>query len=111
VPFAPELTAIAGLQYEFELGSTSLTPRIQVAYMDDQLATPFPYPATTVPSRTVADVRLTWLPLEQLRIEAFASNVFDEEYIAVQVQDASSAQGGMIFGAPLQYGLRATYDF
>jgi iron complex outermembrane recepter protein len=111
VPFAPELTAIAGVQYEFELGSTSLTPRIQVAYMDDQLATPFPYPATTVPSRTVTDVRLTWLPLDQLRLEAFATNVFDEEYIAVQVQDASSAQGGVIYGAPLQYGLRATYDF
>jgi iron complex outermembrane receptor protein len=111
VPFAPELTAAAGVQYELELGSTSLTPRIQVSYIDDQLATPFPYPATTVPSRTVTDVRLTWLPLEQLRIEAFASNVFDEEYIAVQVQDASSAQGGVIYGAPLQYGLRATYDF
>jgi iron complex outermembrane receptor protein len=111
VPFAPELTATAGVQYEFELGSTSLTPRIQVAYMDEQLATPFPYPATTVPSRTVTDVRVTWLPLKQLRLEAFATNVFDEEYIAVQVQDASSAQGGIIYGAPMQYGLRAAYDF
>jgi iron complex outermembrane recepter protein len=78
--------------------------------MDEQLATPFRYPATTVPSRTVADVRVTWA-LESLRLEAFATNVFDEEYIAVQVQDASSALGGMIFGAPLQYGLRATYKF
>jgi iron complex outermembrane receptor protein len=111
VPFAPEVTATAGIQYEFSLGSTTLTPRIQVSYMDEQLATPFPYAATTVPSRTVTDVRVTWLPLENLRLEAFATNVFDEEYIAVQLQDASSAQGGMIYGAPLQYGLRAKFDF
>ncbi|MBB6093797.1 iron complex outermembrane receptor protein [Povalibacter uvarum] len=111
VPFAPEVTATAGIQYEFSLGSTTLTPRIQVSYMDEQLATPFPYAATTVPSRTVTDVRVTWLPMENLRLEAFATNVFDEEYIAVQLQDASSAQGGMIYGAPLQYGLRAKFDF
>ena len=111
IPFAPELTATAGIQYEFSLGSTTLTPRIQVSYVDEQLATPFPYEATTVPSRTVTDLRVTWLPIENLRLEAFATNIFDEEYIAVQLQDASSAQGGMIYGAPLQYGLRAKFDF
>jgi iron complex outermembrane receptor protein len=54
---------------------------------------------------------VTWLPMDNLRLEAFATNVFDEEYIAVQMQDASSAKGGMIFGAPLQYGLRAKFEF
>ena len=111
IPFAPEITASGGIQYEFGLGSMTLTPRVQVSYIDEQLATPFPYAATTVPSRTVTDVRLTWVPVEHLRVEAFATNVFDEEYIAVQVQDASSAQGGIIYGAPLQYGLRAKYEF
>ena len=46
---------------------------------------------TTVPSRTVTDLRLTASPSENLRLEAFATNVFDETYIAAQVQDASSA--------------------
>ena len=64
-----------------------------------------------MPSRTVTDVRVTWVPLDNLRLEAFATNVFDEEYIAVQMQDASSAKGGMIYGAPLQYGLRAKVSF
>jgi iron complex outermembrane receptor protein len=49
--------------------------------------------------------------MDNLRIEAFASNLFDKEYISAQVQDASSARGGMIFGAPRQYGVRAKYDF
>ena len=111
LPYAPELTASAGIQYEFLIGSTSLTPRVQATYIDEQLATPFRYAATTVPSHTVADVRVTWKPLEHLRLEGFATNVFDKTYIAVQVQDASSALGGYIYGAPRQYGLRATYDF
>ena len=111
LPYAPELTAGAGIQYEFLIGATSLTPRVQATYIDEQLATPFRYAATTVPSHTVADVRVTWKPLEHLQLEAFATNVFDKTYIAVQVQDASSALGGFIYGAPRQYGLRAKYDF
>lgn len=111
IPFAPEFTATMGMQYEFMLGSWSLTPRFQVSYLDEQLSTPFSYPATTVPSRTIADVRITAFATENLRLEAFATNVFDETYIAAQVQDASSATGGMIYGAPRQIGMRVKFDF
>jgi len=111
VPFAPELTVTAGLEYEFVIGSSTLTPRIQMSYIDEQLSTPFRYTQTVVPSRTIADVRLTWVPLKQLRLEGFVTNVTDKEYIAAQVQNASSADGGIIFGAPRQYGIRAKYDF
>ena len=51
------------------------------------------------------------VPLDNLRLEAFATNVFDEKYIAAQVQDASSARAASSIGAPLQYGLRAKYEF
>lgn len=111
VPFAPELTLNAGLQYDFLAGSWSITPRVQVSYMDEQLSTPFRYDATVVPSRTVTDFRLTMRPSDALRIEAFANNVFDETYIAAQVQNASSASGGIIYGAPRQFGVRAKFDF
>ena len=111
MPFAPEMTANAGIQYEFLLGSMTLTPRLQVSYMDEQLATPFRYQATTVPSRTITDLRVTLVPMDKLRLEAFATNVFDKEYISAQLQDASSARGGMIYGAPRQYGVRAKFDF
>jgi iron complex outermembrane receptor protein len=56
-------------------------------------------------------VRLTAMPTENLRLEAFATNVFDETWIAAQVQDASSATGGILYGAPRQYGLRVRFDF
>ena len=111
VPFAPEITATAGIQCDFRLGSWTLTPRVQVSYMDEQLSTPFPYAETTVPSRTVTDLRLTAIASDNLRLEAFATNIFDETYIAAQVQNASSATGGIIYGAPRQIGVRAKFDF
>ena len=111
VPFAPELTATAGIQYEFRLGSWTLTPRVQASHLARQLSTPFKYAATIVPSRTIADVRITAMPTERLRLEVFATNVLDETYIASQVQNASSASGGIIYGAPLQVGVRARFDF
>jgi len=111
VPFSPELTVTAGIQYDFPVSTWTLTPRVQVSYMDEQLATPFRYEATTVPSRTVTDLRIMASPTDNLHLEAFATNVFDKTYIAVQIQDASSAAGGIIYGAPRQYGIRARYDF
>jgi iron complex outermembrane recepter protein len=111
VPFAPEMTATAGLQYDLRAGRWTFTPRVQVSYLDEQLSTPFPAVATLVPSRTLTDLRLTASPSENLRLEAFATNVLDETYIAAQVQDASSATGGIIYGAPRQIGIRAKFDF
>jgi iron complex outermembrane recepter protein len=111
VPFAPDMTVTAGVQYDLHAGSWTLTPRVQLSYTDEQLSTPFAYPATTVPSRAVTDVRLSADASESLHLEAFVTNVFDRTYIAAQVQDASSATGGIIYGAPRQYGVRAKYDF
>ena len=51
------------------------------------------------------------LPKDNMRLEAFATNIFDETYIAAQVQDASSATGGIIYGAPRQFGVRIKVDF
>jgi iron complex outermembrane receptor protein len=59
----------------------------------------------------VTDLRLTAVPSENLRLEAFATNLFDDTYIAAQVQDASSATGGIIYGPPRQVGVRARFDF
>jgi iron complex outermembrane receptor protein len=111
VPFAPNVTATAGIQYDVRAATWTLTPRVQLSYSDKQIATPFAYPATTVPSHAVTDVRLSAAPNESLHLEAFVTNVFDRAYIAAQVQDASSATGGILYGAPRQYGVRAKYDF
>ncbi len=106
VPFAPKLTTTAGLQYDLLLGTWRVTPRLQYSYVGSQLSTPFRYTATRVPSRSLWDLRVTMAPSEKVRLEAFATNLFDKTYIAAQVQDASSASGGIIYGAPRQLGVR-----
>ena len=111
VPFAPDMTATAGVQYEVHAGAWIFMPRVQLSYVDKQLATPFVYPATTVPSHAVTDVRVGANPNDRLHLEAFVTNVFDRTYIAAQIQDASSATGGILYGAPRQYGVRAKYEF
>lgn len=111
LPFSPKTTVTGGIQYDFAAGKGVLTPRVQFSHISKQYATAFQHPTTTVAERTVADLRLTYRPNEQVRLEGFVTNLFDETYVAVQVQDASSAAGGVIFGPPRQYGMRVKYDF
>ncbi|HVI99861.1 MAG TPA: TonB-dependent receptor [Sphingomonas sp.] len=113
LPFSPEWTINAGVQYEIPLGSdgSSLTPRLQWARLSKQYATPFPSFNTLVPKRDVLDARLT-LDLDQgYTIEGFVQNLTDERYIASQIQDSSSADGGIIYGAPRTYGVRLVAKF
>lgn len=110
LPFSPEVTANFGVQYALDFGNVGVTPRFQVSYLDEQLATPFDTPNTFVESRTIADLKLMIDPGENLKVEFFATNIFDEEYIASQIQDSSSADGGAIYGAPRQFGVRVKYD-
>jgi iron complex outermembrane receptor protein len=117
LPFSPEITANVGVQYRIAIGEGKLTPRLQYSHTATQRSTPFK-PSdytygdiTTVPSRDIVDVRVAYDPTDALRIEAFATNVLDETYIASQIQDSSTAFGGIVAGAPRQVGLRAAYKF
>jgi iron complex outermembrane receptor protein len=111
LPFSPDVTLTGGIQYDFAVGGRALTPRLQFSHTSEQYATAFPDVTTRVPARTIADARVTFSPNEHFRLEGFVTNVFDETYIAVQVQNASSAAGGIVYGAPRQYGARLKYTF
>lgn len=112
LPFSPEWTVNAGAEYEVVLGNgMTITPRVQFSHVSEQYATPFPSVATIVPEHDVFDVRVGFKPWDNLLIEAFSSNVADEVYIASQIQNSSSADGGIIYGAPRQYGVRAKFTF
>ena len=110
LPFSPEFTVNAGVDYGFELGGGRLVPRVQWSYVGRQLATPFPSVVTIVPSRNLFDLRLTY-ERDNWQVEAFSNNVTDKTYIASQIQNSTSATGGIIYGAPRQYGLRAKVNF
>ena len=112
LPFSPDWTINAGVQYALELCSDlTLTPRVQWAHLSSQVGTPFPGPLTIIPGRDVVDARLTLDVGQRFRVEGFVTNLTDEAYIASQIQNASSANGGYIYGAPRQYGVRGTVRF
>jgi iron complex outermembrane receptor protein len=111
LPFSPKLTGSAGVQYKFVTGLGTLTPRLQYSYAGEQWATPFQSFVTDVPSHGVADFRLTWEPSEQWRLEAAVTNLTDKVYIASQIQNSSTADGGIIYGAPRQYTVRVSRKF
>lgn len=111
LPFSPEWTVNAGIQYDIEIGGVFYTPRIQWSHISEQNATPFPTAATIVPARDIVDFRVTADVSEELLLEFFVQNVFDETYIASQIQNSSSATGGHIYGAPRTFGIRAVRNF
>jgi iron complex outermembrane receptor protein len=111
LPFSPEWTINAGTQYTFPLGDIDVTPRVQWSHLSGQLATPFPSVNTIVPGRDVFDARVTFDLGARYKLEAFANNLFDETYIASQIQNSSSADGGIIYGAPRTFGLRVKVQF
>ncbi len=112
LPFSPKWTINAGAEYEFLFGDgVTLTPRVQWSHVDEQFATPFPSAVTIVPEHDVWDLRLTYKPTDTLTLEAFAQNATDNTYIASQIQNSSSADGGIIYGAPQMIGIRARIEF
>lgn len=113
LPFAPEWTINGGVQYEIPLGgdNMSLTPRVQWSYVSEQVATPFPSFNTIVPEHNVFDARLTFQINRNYKLEGFVMNFTDRRYIASQLQNSSSADGGSIYGAPRTWGIRAVAKF
>lgn len=106
LPFSPEWTINAGAQYTFALGDVDITPRIQMSHLSSQYATPFPSANTLVPGRTLLDARISMNVGNGYLVEAYVNNLTDKTYIATQIQNSSSADGGIIYGAPRTFGVR-----
>lgn len=111
LPFAPEWTLNGGLQYDLRLGEGRLTPRIQWNYVSTSYALLFENARTVVPAHDTWDLRVTYAPAADFSIEGFVLNLADKRYIAAQVQDSSSANGGIIYGNPRQFGVRLVYRY
>lgn len=113
LPFAPKWTINGGAQYEIALNDDdmSLTPRVQWSHLSSQVATPFPSFNTIVPERDVFDARLTLQINRMYKLEGYINNFTNKTYIASQIQNSSSADGGSIYGAPRTYGFRAVVKF
>ncbi len=105
LPFQPKFTFSAGLQHRFDLRSGTLTPRVDVAYLDNQYTTVFQVPTIdTLAARTLVNAQLaysagTWTAT------LYASNLLDKHYVAAKLS------GLRVAGAPRQFGLRVMKTF
>jgi len=112
LPFSPKWTLSGGMQYAIPAGeNVTITPRLQWSHIDQQLATPFASVATIVPGRDVFDARLSVDVTSRYHVEAFVTNFTNRKYIASQIQNSSSFDGGQIYGAPRQFGARLLVNF
>ena len=106
LPFSPRWTDNAGIQYTMTVGSVDITPRVQWSHLSQQWATPFPSVNTRVPGRDLFDARVTVDIDKRYKLEGYVNNIGNKVYIASQIQNSSSADGGIIYGAPRTYGVR-----
>ena len=106
LPFSPRWTLNGGVQYTVPVGGIEVTPRIQWSHISQQWATPFHTINTQVPGRDIFDARVTFDLGRRYKLEGFVNNLTNKVYIASQIQNSSSADGGIIYGAPRTWGIR-----
>lgn len=77
---SPELRIIAGLEYDFDLGTAgSLTPRLDMRYTDDQFVNAVNNAPNTQEAYTTGDFSLTYRPAsEAWSVKAYVKNINDE---------------------------------
>lgn len=107
-PYAPEFTANVGLSYRFVFSNNStLTPRVDYGYVGDSQAELFDEPEFDLEARGLVNLRIRWESDGPWYAEAWATNLFDKEYVAA-IQNTGSLYYA---GAPRQSGLRVGYNF
>jgi iron complex outermembrane receptor protein len=105
-PYAPEMTLSAGLEYDFDLAGGILSPRIDYSHISETWASIFADAGQgdRLEARNILNAQLTYA-YDDWRLQAFATNLTDQTYIA-------SVKAGLRYaGAPRQYGIRLTREF
>jgi outer membrane receptor protein involved in Fe transport len=121
-PFAPEITANAGLAYTFAVGGEgqpiNITPRIDLAYRGDSYASLFQNRATFLEGQTLLNASVRVEASEDWDIFFWGSNLTDERFAAAK-QNVAGNGGllgdeivGIVYMAPPRLvGVRVTHDF
>lgn len=113
LPFSPEWTVSAAVQYDIDLGGSTLTPRVDFRYQSDVFFTAFNLPFEEQDGYGLFNGRITWTDAsEQITLSAFALNLFDVEYFTFG-QNALMSQGVAYnyLGRPREFGVSAGFRF
>jgi iron complex outermembrane receptor protein len=105
-PFAPELTFNFGVQYDFEFGNTLVSPRLDVAYIDELHAGLFNVPPNLMEDRTLVGLEVNvengpWYG------RFYVENLLDD-YFLRGIQNEGQTQ---YFGGPRMYGVMVGRHF
>jgi iron complex outermembrane receptor protein len=108
LPNAPSWTAQAGIQYAFAFGGgQTLTPRVDYGMVGARWATAFEVsPGDRLIALNLLNAQLMYDPSDSLKITAYATNLTDKHYVALQLL-GNLAQPG----PPRQFGIRASKSF
>lgn len=83
LPFLSKTKFAIGAQYEFPLFGGTLTPRVDVDYLSGFITQPTPIPNSDVPSRTLANARVSFKPAsDDWELSVTVTNLFDKYYYA-----------------------------
>jgi len=105
LPYQPRWTLSAGGQYRIDLGSGSITPRVDVGYIGTQYTTVFrDQVLDRLDGRVLVNAQLSY-DNGPWGITAFSTNLADKEYIVAKLS------GLRVAGNPQQFGLRVRYGF
>ncbi len=106
--YSPEITYNIGIEYTFELGGYSLTPRLNYAWIDEQW-TNVAYNDETdkLDSRGLLSALIT-LDAENWQLQAYGRNLTDKEYVTGEEVNGFNAH---FYGPPREFGVTLTLNF
>jgi iron complex outermembrane receptor protein len=113
LPFTPEWQANIGIGYDFALGSSTLTPRVNVSYTDSQY---FDAANSVVVAQldavTLVNASLTWATAGW-KVRAGVNNITDEDYRVAgnSSYDTSAGYAEAIYARPRNWFMSAQYSF
>jgi iron complex outermembrane receptor protein len=103
LPYAPTFTLKLGAQYVFQLGSGTLTPRIDYSHIAPQWATLFHASTDRLTARNIVNAQVAYQQGPYV-VSLYSTNLTDQTYLA-------SVQTLRYAAPPRQVGVRVTRDF
>jgi iron complex outermembrane receptor protein len=103
--YSPELSFNLGVEYEFQLGNATLTPRLNYAYVGKQWAYIAYDPATDLIDAYGLWNALVTYKRDAYSLDFYATNLTDETYISGQYNDNE------FYGTPRQFGIKLRVSY
>jgi iron complex outermembrane recepter protein len=111
IPHSPEWSGSVNIAYDIDLGTSGiLTPFVAANYSSSFFGQPANSPLDTQDGFVKFDVRLTWAITEDISIQGFVTNLFDEQTATRFVYGGGGALQAS-YAPPRQWGFTGRFRF